>query len=271
MNVEGIGSVSRQKLSKVINSSKGGITPEAVCKILNVSRQEAGRLLSRWHKSGWLQRIKRGFYISIPVESAPDRLAIENPWAIVSKIFSPGYIGGFSAIKHWDLSEQIFESIVFYTTKKVTVRHPDYSGLKLHLKTIKSSKLFGTKTIWIDSIKVQVSDPTRTMVDLFDDPAMVGGMSIVRDFFQNYLESEHANIKLLMDYSEKFGNNTVFKRLGFLMETIGVDNSKVLERIRKKISKGYSKFDPSVTGKRIIRRWNLIVPDSWMEEYDRKK
>lgn len=271
MKTEGIGAISRQKLSKVINASKGGITPEAVSKILGVSQQEAGRLLSRWHMSGWLQRIKRGFYISIPVESAPDLLAIENPWVIVSKIFSPGYIGGFSAIKHWDLSEQIFESVVFFTTKKVGERHPQYSGIKVLIKTIKPSKLFGTKTVWVDSMKIQVSDPSRTMVDLLDDPTMVGGMTVVRDFFQNYLESEYANLPLLTQYAEEFGNNTIFKRLGFLLETIGAGNNEYLEEIRKKISKGYSKFDPSVNSKRMIRRWNLSVSDSWMEAYDRKK
>src|ERR1700677_2413470 len=128
-DIKGIGTVSRGKLSKAINSSKGGLTPRSVSEALGVSRQEAGRLLSRWSDAGWLQRIKRGFYISIPVESSPDRLAIENPWVVVSKIFSPGYIGGFSAIKHWDFSEQIFETITFYTTKKIKDRHPRYSGL----------------------------------------------------------------------------------------------------------------------------------------------
>lgn len=267
----GIGTEYREKLSKVINASKSGITPKTVESVLGVSRQEAGRLLSRWHKAGWLQKIKRGFYINIPVESSPGRLAIENPWVVVSNIFSPGYIGGFSAIKHWDLSEQIFETIMFFTTKKVNDRHPKYSSLKIHLKTIKESKLFGTKPVWFDAVKVQVSYPSRTIVDLLDEPALGGGMTVVRDFVQNYLESDHKNIPQLISYAEKFGNDAIFKRLGFLLETMEAADEKTLLEIKKKISKGYSKFDPTTTNSRILRRWNLRVPQSWVEAYDRKK
>jgi predicted transcriptional regulator of viral defense system len=269
--MSGIGTVYREKLSKVINSSKGGITTDTVSKALGVNKQEAGRLLSRWSKSGWLRRIKRGFYISVPIEASPGQLAIENPWVVVSKIFSPGYIGGFSAIKHWDLSEQIFETVVFFTTKKVHTRNPQYSGLKIRLKSISPEKLFGTKTVWIDSSKVLVSDPSKTMIDILDEPALVGGMSIVRDFLQKYLDSDFKNLSLMTDYATRMKNDTIFKRLGFLLELMVPSEEKALEDIRKRISSGYSKFDPSVENVRIVKRWNLKIPSSWVGKHDRKK
>lgn len=268
---KGIGASSRQKLSKVIKVSSGGLTPELVSKTLAVNKQEAGRLLSRWCKAGWLKRVKRGFYISIPIESSPDKLAIENPWVIVSKIFGQGYIGGFSAIKHWDLSEQIFETITYFTTKKIKEREPRYSGLKIHLKTISEDKIFGTKTVWIDSSKILVSDPTKTIVDMLDDPFMGGGMRVISDFFSNYIESDYKNFDLLFEYAKKMKNNTIFKRLGYLMETLNLDKPKFLERIKNEISKGYSKFDPTSENTKIIRRWNLKIPASWVTNNDRKK
>ncbi len=267
----GIGTAYRQKLSKVIGSTKGGITPTAVSRTLGVSPQEAGRLLSRWSKAGWLRRIKRGFYVSVAVESAPHQLALENSWAVASKIFSPGYIGGFSAIKHWDLSEQIFETIMFFTTRKIHDRSPKYSGLKLRLKSINPDKLFGTKTIWIDSSKILVSDPSKTIVDILDEPGLVGGMAIARDFFQAYLDSEHRNIPLIIEYASRMKNQTIFKRLGFLLELGAPEEQKMLESIRDRISAGYSKFDPSAANTRIIKRWNLKVPSSWLGAHDRKK
>ncbi len=266
--MEGIGKHSRLKLSKVISKSKEGLTPALVESVLSVNKQEAGRLLSRWEKAGWLQRIKRGFYISIPVEASPGELAIENPWAIVSNIFSPGYIAGFSAIKHWDLSEQLFETVVYFTTKKTNILNPNYSGIKIHLKNIKSEKLFGTKTIWIGTVKVQVSDPSRTMIDFLDDPSLAGGMAIVKDFFNNYLDSKYKNIPLLIQYAEKFGNQTVFKRLGFLCEVTSAVDEDTLEKIRQRISKGYSNFDSITSTTKMVRRWNLKVPISWMKQHD---
>lgn len=271
MDVKGIGSVYRRKLSKAAESSKGSLTPEHVCKSLNITRQEAGRLLSRWHKAGWLRKIKRGFYILIPVESSPDELSIENPWIIVSKLFEPGYIGGFSAIKHWDLSEQIFETITYFTTKNIKDRNPKYSGLKLQLKSIDKSKLFGTKTLWIESTKIQVSDPSKTLVDLLDDPSLVGGMRVVFDFFKTYFESEYKNMDLIIEYTLKMKNKTIFKRLGFLLELLSFSDEKVLNKIKINISKGYSNFDPAIKSVRIIKKWNLKIPNSWIAEYDRKK
>lgn len=269
--VEGIGPIYRQKLSKVINAAKSGITPDLVCKTLGVDRQEAGRLLSRWSRAGWLQRIKRGFYVSIPVESSPNALAIENPWIVVSNIYSPGYIGGFSAIKHWNLSEQIFETTTFFTTKNVKARNIKFSNIRIHLKAIKSERIFGTKPIWVGSNKILVSDPSRTIVDLFDDPSLAGGMTVVRDLFAEYLASEHKNVSLLIDYANRLGNKAVFKRMGFLIETLGGENQEVLDSIQGKISKGYSKFDPTIENTKFIRRWNLSVPAYWYKGHGRKK
>lgn len=269
--VLGIGSTYRKKLAKAIEGSKGSLTPEHVSRSLNVSKQEAGRLLSRWHKAGWLRRIKRGFYILIPVESSPDELAIENPILIVSKLFEPGYVGGFSAIKHWDLSEQIFETTMYFTTKKIKDRNPKYSGLKIQLKSIDESKLFGTKTVWFDSTKVQISDPSKTIVDLLDDPGLVGGMRIVSDFLKSYLESEYKNIDLIIDYAGRMKNKTIFKRLGFLLETYNLVENNIVEKIKLNISTGNSNFDPTIKNIRIIKKWNLKIPASWVTEYDRKK
>lgn len=270
MIAKGIGPRYRQKLAKVVNASRSGITPETVSRTLGVTPQEAGRLLSRWARAGWLQRIKRGFYVSIPVEGEPGVLAIENPSVVVSKIYSPGYLGGFSAIKHWNLSEQIFETIMFFTTKKIKERHPHLSNIKVQLKTIKSAKLFGTKPFWVESTKIQISDPSKTIVDLFDDPQIVGGMTVVRDVFEQYLESEHKNIHLLLDYAKRIGNRAVFKRLGFLLEIVRPMEVDALLFARKNISKGYSKFDPMIDNDKFIRSWNLSVPRSWMKEYGRK-
>ena len=54
-------------------------------------------------------------------------------------------------------------------------------------------KMFGLKTVWKESIKVQVSDPHKTIVDLFDDPSLGGGIRSLADMLQKYFQSEHLN------------------------------------------------------------------------------
>ena len=266
-----IGTKHRYKLAKVIKTSKGIITSLEASKSLKVSRQEAGRILSRWNANGWLKRIKSGVYVPIAVENPDGDLAIEEPWLVISRIYNPGYIGGFSAIKHWDFSEQIFETVTFFTTKVVSERSPIIKGIRVRLKTIHLKKNFGTKTIWINNVKVFVSDPSKTIVDLLDDPSIAGGMRIVQDIFKEYLNSEYCNLTLLVTYAEKMGNRTILKRLGFLMETMGLIKEVSSLCILNKLSKGYSNFDPLAKNNVIVWRWQLKVPRVWKSEYDRKR
>ena len=269
--LSGIGKKSRNRLKAAIEASEGLLTPEFVSEVLSLSRFEAARLLSRWNKAGWLKRVKRGVYLPGQLETDPNEIAIEDSWKIAEKIFSPGYIGGFSAIKYWDFSEQIFEDTVYFTTKQVPSRTLVYGGIKFKLKTIRRYKIFGTKTVWRDSVKMQVSGPSKTIIDLLDDPALGGGMRVVKDFFTEYWESEHRNIDLLIDYAGKMKNKTIFKRLGFLLEAGEFLDSETIERLREKISSGYSKFDTTMKNVHFIRKWNLKIPSSWKEEYDLKR
>ena len=103
-DLAGIGKTGRTRLSKVLECNPRVITSATVSGILNLSLKEASRMLSRWCKNGWLYRVKRGVYISVPIDSTSSNIILEVPFVIAESIYQPGYIGGFSAIKLWDLS-----------------------------------------------------------------------------------------------------------------------------------------------------------------------
>ena len=269
--LSGIGKSYRKKLSQVLEGNPIVLSANIVSNVLNVSQQEAGRLLSRWNKNGWIQRIKHGAYIKIPIESTTAKIVIEEPYLVAESLYGPGYIAGFSAIKHWDFSEQIIESVTFYTSKKVKNRNPNHGGIKFKLKTISPYKLFGLKPIWIGSKKVNVSDPTKTMIDLLDDPKIVGGITIIVDFFSEYMDSEFYDLELLINYSHKMNNKTIFKRLGFLYETVFNAKEEILLKFLNQISSGFSEFDPTVKSIFNNNKWKLKTSEFWKNKYDRKK
>ena len=269
--LSGIGSKSRARLKRIIESSSDNIlTPKLVSNTLSLPQNESARLLSRWHNAGWLKRIKRGMYWPIPLEydlNSP----VEDEWLVADRVFSPGYIGGFSAIKHWDFTEQLFLTTFYLTVKPVILREVTLGSVKLKLKTIKPYKMFGTKMVWRERVKVKVSDPSKTIIDLLDDPHLGGGMRVVQDFFMEYWDSEHRDIKLLIRYGRRMRNKTIFKRLGFLLEINKLVDNRTIKPLQNKISAGYSAFDPSIRGKFFIRKWNLKVSTMWKEKYDRQK
>lgn len=263
MGAKGIGTEYRRKLAMVITSENEIITPRLVCEILKVSRQEAARILSRWHRQCWVKRIKRGVYIPVAAADTNGRLSIEDPWILANNLFFPGYIAGFSAVKHWDFTDQIFEKTTFFTAKKIRNRHPVIGASHFYLKTISQHKIFGTKAAWRENVKVAVSDPTKTIVDLFDDPALVGGMRIVRDIFLAYKKSEFYDLDKLVLYAEKMKNKTIFKRFGFLIETLGLEDIIEKYNLIERISLGYPEFDPGFKNNILIHRWKLKAPKIW--------
>ena len=216
-------------------------------------------------------RVKRGAYLPVPIDSTSSHVVPEDPFLIAELLYGPGYIAGFSAVKHWDFSEQIIEYITYFTCKKVKHRNPSHGGISFKLKTITPQKLFGLKNLWVGNKKIKISDPTKTMIDLLDDPKLVGGMSIVYDFFSEYHESGYYDFELLIKYGQQMNNRAIFKRLGLLMETQFAASEEMLSVILTNLSRGLSEFDPTTPSQHILTKWRLKVSGFWKQEYDRKK
>ena len=266
MNTElsGLSDKGRQLLAKLLQASKESFTVAEASQILNVTRYRAASLLALWTKNGWLYRVRRGLYIPVPLQSSSTEVTPEEPWLIAHKLFSPCYIGGWTAAHHWGLTEQIFNSIYVMTTKKVHQREQNLNGVSFKVKTILPKIIFGTQIIWSGKVKIAISDPTKTLIDGLNDPAVFGGIRMVADALSTYLHSKEFNQEKLLQYAKAMGNSAVYKRLGFLIEQLKSDASASIASVCKNnLKSGYSQLDPAVKGERLETRWNLWVPKSF--------
>jgi len=261
----GIGKTDRERLSAVIRGSKGTVSVDEAANILSASRTDASKMLARWAEKGWLSRVRRGLYVPVPLESQTADIPLEDPWVIASRLFIPCYIGGWSAAGYWDLTEQIFRTIVVLTTQRPRDRKPNIKGTDFLLKTISRSTLFGLKAVWRGQVKVDVSDSTKTVLDMLSEPRLGGGIRSTADMFANYLRSENRNLPLLLDYALRLGNGAVFKRLGFLLERLAPDEQDVIARSQESLTQGNAKLDPQLPADRLITRWRLWVPAGWAD------
>jgi predicted transcriptional regulator of viral defense system len=108
--------------------------------------------------------------------------------------------------------------------------------------------------------RVEVSDPTRTVVDLLDKPSIGGGIRNVADVLEEYFSGDDRDDELLIAYGDRLGNRTVFKRLGYLVETLDVGTSTVIDACLARRSAGLSKLDPSIRSDgSITKRWGLRI------------
>ena len=76
----------------------------------------------------------------------------------------------------------------------------------------------------------------------------------------NYAESEGVSWPRLVEYGDRLGNRTVFKRLGYVAETLGIANDWLLDACLKRLSVGAGLLDPNLPATGPTRsRWRLRI------------
>jgi len=262
----GLGKADRERLSAVLRASKGTISVRETADILDMPNSGAAKLLSRWAKKGWLSRVHRGLYVPVPLESRTADIPLEDPWLVADRIYNPCYIGGWSAAEYWDLTEQIFRTVVVMTTQRPRKRKTEINGTEFLLRSNADEAMFGLKAVWRGQVKVNVSDPTRTILDMLNDPQLGGGLRSTVDMFRNYLNSEKKDLELLIDYGEQLGNGAVFKRLGYLLEKYAGNEQALMDICKERLSTGNARLAPALNSPKLITRWRLWVPERWAED-----
>jgi predicted transcriptional regulator of viral defense system len=255
---------NKDRLSAVLQRSGELVSADNVISALGMNRTQAVKQLSRWRKQGWLKRIGPGIYAPIPLNLSTSEQVLNDPWIIVPALYEPGYVGGWTAAEHWDLTDQIFNSIFVCTTQQLKKRNVVRQGVPFVLKHIRSKALFGIRTVWRGSVKVPISDKHKTIIDLLDDPSVGGGIRHVESCLENYLRSDDVSQEKLIEYAQKLGNGAVFKRLGFLASKLE-GTGALVEACKKRLTAGNAKLDPAQPSPRLVKRWNLWIPQRWVE------
>jgi predicted transcriptional regulator of viral defense system len=254
----------RERLAAVVSRAGPLITVPVTSEVLHLPRNLAAKTLARWEQQGWLRRIRRGVYASVPLDTLAREQVIADPWILVPRLFDPAYIAGWSAAEHWELTEQIFRSVCVVTGRMVRPREQTIQGVPFIFRHLAPERIFGTRTVWRDDTKVQVSDLHRTIVDMLDEPSIGGGIRHVDDCLGVYLGRPDADLEQVIAYAEQLGNGAVFKRLGFLLARHDSDE-QWLARCAERLTEGNAKLDPTVPCPRLVRRWRVWVPESWKE------
>ena len=256
---------SRERLSKVLRASRDVVTVKDAAATLKLDRRRTAKLLSRWAEQGWLERLRRGVYAPVPIDSAPESHSLSNPWLLIPKVFDRAYVGGWSAAEHWGLTEQLFRDVCVFTPRPFRSKRQTAGQTTFVLTRVGDDQLFGLSPVWIDGTRIQVSDPHRTVVDMIAWPPTGGGMHHVAECVATYLRSEHVDLGRLVAYAKRLGNGVVFKRLGYLLEKLGADTDAIAQ-CREHMSSGYSKLDPALPSERLATRWNLWIPEGKVVE-----
>ena len=99
---------------------------------------------------------------------------------------------------------------------------------------------------------------------MLDDPAVGGGIQHVADCFDQYMKRADSDPAKLIDYAQRHGNGAIFKRFGFPAERHPRGRALV-KGAKARLTKGHARLDPALECSRLVTRWRLLVPPSWLK------
>ena len=169
---------------------------------------------------------------------------------------APYYISYWTALSHYGLTEQPTRTVYIATTKR---RQPlSLHGVNYRFITLTQKKFFGHTRAWIGDKPMEMADHAKTIVDGLDHPELCGGIiEIAKGLWRG---REEMDWKQLGAYSERMGNGAVIKRLGYLLDVMGLGPSDLRDRLQKKLSAGYAVLDPlSAREGTHNSRWRVYV------------
>lgn len=255
----GLSNTNRTLLTRMHRGLDGPFDARAAAAVAGIEPARAARLLRHLAAQGWLTRVRRGLYATVPLEAERPKDWRVDPWVVIDSALGDGYIGGWTALHHWDLTDQIFATTVYLTARPVPHREREIGGARFELRHTGGDDRFGTKRVWRGRVPVDASDRERTLVDCLDDPSIGGGVRHVAEALGEYAAGDRVEWARVVEYGDRLGNRTVFKRLGLLAEEVelpGVD--VLLDACRERISAGIGRLDPGRPNEGpVVRAWGL--------------
>jgi len=239
---------------------------QAVAPTLGLSAQRLRNVLSQLAEAGWIERLKRGAY----AVRAPLFGAEIHPFAVAALLVTPCAISHWSALAHHGLTTQIPPMVQAATPAAVvtpemrqeTAYRPRGRaawralGLEFEFIHVQTRHFFGFQEVWVSRWhRVPLTDPERTVLDLFAMPQIFGTLQLGLETLEAHLP--RLDVDKLTAYALRYAVGAVIKRLGWALETLGASAESVAP-LRDYSLRAYSQLDPTAPpGGSAITGWQL--------------
>jgi len=225
-------------------------------RILGESGPSVKNILYRLKKKGRIDDLEKGKYVLVPA-----RAGYEGPWAelpllLVSHIVENYYVGFWSALNFWQMTEQVPRTIFVATTKRR--KDLDYGTSRFEFITISRRRFFGFVEESIAGRPFNISSREKTIVDCLWQPKYSGGLDEVVKAIS--IASEKLDYLTLWEHSKRVGVNVVMRRLGYILELLGLDSTLSQETAEVRFN-GFMRLDP-IGPRRSLgysKRWGLML------------
>lgn len=173
--------------------------------------------LVRWNKSGYIIKLKNGFYTFPEYYKTPGF----NEY-IANRIYKPSYISLHYALKHYGLIPEEIFTITSVSSLK-TISFSNSFGNFTYQK-IKPELMFGYENrIFLENRTICFAHLEKAILDLFYlFPFYATSQDITDLRFDHSVLQARLNMNILFSYLERFKNKSLEKRIRIMINTYGL-------------------------------------------------
>jgi predicted transcriptional regulator of viral defense system len=223
-------------------------------------------LISKLSSAGRIEILKRGVYaVKTPLYAGEI-----PPFAVAAALVQPMAISHWSALAQHGFTTQLPAMVQASTPRKVVTPEMRSGaadrprgravwkalGVEIEYIYVQEKQFFGHQQIWVNNWQqVSITDPERTALDLIARPDIFGGMEAAIEILEETLP--RIKIPGLVQYALRYQVGAVIKRLGWLLERLGVEGDE-LAALQAFPVRNYYRLDPQApAGQQYSARWHI--------------
>lgn len=232
------------KLLEFINAlekfEKPIFTVNDMARIIGADKDYTRVYLHRIETKGIIEAVERNKYT----------LAGNHPYVTATNIIFPSYMSFLTALHYYGATTQIPGSI--YIASIRSKKSLNLSGYSVEFVKLKKERFFGYRREKFQGKFVFVAEKEKLIVDSLFLPRYCP----VDETFKA-LEDKELKIDTLIEYGLKMDSIVTLKRLGCLLELIGID---IYDGLRYKLNRKYDLLNPFLAKKGDKNsKWRLIM------------
>jgi len=229
-------------LFELEKESKTIFTFSDALRILNSSKAAAKTVIHRLKHKGRITSVEKGKYVLVPARAGIEGNWSENPFRVLSHIIDEYYVGFWTAMSHWGMTEQIPLTVFVATTMRK--RRITYIGQPFRFITVSKQKFFGftQEKIRESGETFNISTKEKTIADGLVFPQYCGGIGEVAKAIWN--SRKELDWKQVLSTAERMQVDVAVRRLGFILSLL-----KIAPKISRSLAQnewyGLRSLDPS--------------------------
>ena len=225
-------------------------------RILGTSKASVWNIIYRLKRKGRIEEIEKGKYLLVPARAGYEASWSEVPFLLVPALIDTYYVGFWTSLNYWGMTEQVPYTIFVATTKRK--KDVEYGRIGFEFITLSKKKFFGFVEEKVADGAFKISSREKTVIDCLLYPKYCGGLDEAVKGIWN--ARKILDFPRLFDYAERLGVGVVERRLGYILELLKLDE-KICAQIAGKKHVGFLRLDPLGPEKALSysSRYGLII------------